>query len=120
MDQQKRLIVDPVETFNAVVYALLSIACFGAVLHERVKDGLVMRVGLSFMALGFAGMAGRLYGGMHAGELRSLQNLMMCVNIGVCVTAVGFVYRFKTCQVTRERASDFVKLDEAQHVGGNL
>ena len=107
-----------IEGINAAAFGLVSAACFAAILSRRVRDGLSMRPGLALMALGFAGLSGRLSSGLHAGELPALQHLMLTVNVGLLWCVLGYLCRRKASGTEQRRASDWVALDEPQQRQG--
>ena len=106
------------ESINAVFAGLLCAACVYAVMSARVKDGLIVRLGLVVMALGFGAMSGRLATGMHTGEIDSFQRIMLFVHVGLSLCIIGVVWRVKTCKHAKDTASDWVDLDDK--VGGTL
>jgi hypothetical protein len=112
--------MDITEIINAVACGLLSLACFLAILSRRVRDGLSMRPGLAMMALAFGGLAGRIAGGLHAGELRSLQNLLLLLHAGVAWCAVGYLFRRRKSGHEMRRSTDWGDLEDAQRSGGDL
>lgn len=78
---------------NGAACGLISIALLGAILSERVQDGIVIKVGLICMALGFGSISLRLVDGVGPAELLGLERGLLLVNAGVAVVIFGYLSR---------------------------
>lgn len=100
--------------FNAAVCVLLA-ACVGwVVLDPRIHEGLVVRLGLVCMALGFAAMAATLATAVDAEGLRVVGRAAALVHLGLVVSVVGFVWRFRVRGWFDKPPTDWGVLDETR------
>lgn len=86
-----------------------------AVLSPKVHDGVVIKLGLIFVALGAGGLASALYNGLDLKDIHALTHSTLLLNIGLLIVIIGGVLRLRTpatCE-RRRRVSDLVPLDEA-------
>lgn len=78
---------------NAAACGLISVALIGAILSPRVHDGIVVKIGLISMAIGFGAIALRLLEGVKADEIAGLERALLLVNSGLAVVIIGYVMR---------------------------
>lgn len=101
---------DPVTVINATVCFLLFIAAVFAILHPSVKDGVVIKVGLMFLAVGFGSLAFKLLGGIDSAELHGLLKTMLLVHIGAAISFCGYVLRVLKTGHKMQRVSDWTDI----------
>lgn len=81
------------QLINAGASGLICLALLGAILSPRVHDGVIMKVGLICMALGFGAMALRLWVGIKAADVQSLERALLLINAGIAVFILGYLLR---------------------------
>ncbi len=94
--------------FNTVSYALIFGLLAGAILSPRVRDGIVIKSGMSIMALGFFGLLC-----LQAEYWQPSQALAWChafVHAGILVVVAGYWMRQMRGKNRRRRTSDFADL----------
>lgn len=94
--------------------AALVLVCIAtyAILSPKVSDGIVIKLGLIFVALGAAGMASALFGGLDAHDILAMTHATLMMNIGLLIVIVGVVMRLKSPSGKRRRITDWVPLDD--------
>ena len=92
---------------NSGACGLVSMALIGAVLHPKVHDGIVIKVGLICMALGFGAIALLLYEGVMPRTLVGMEHALMLVNAGIAVVILGYVWRKSKVHHPVRRATDW-------------
>lgn len=84
----------PLLYFNLAACVLLSLAALGAALSPRVRDGVVIKVGLGLMSLGFLGVAAALAAANGFDWVVAIRGLSM-VNGGLLVVVAGIGLRWR-------------------------
>ncbi len=97
---------------NALACGLISLALIGAVLSPHVDDGIIIKVGLVSIALGFGASALRLLDGSSAGDGQVLGRCLLMINAGIAVVILGFLVRKVRDGHAFRRPLDFPKLDD--------
>ena len=87
---------------NLVACGLLAAGALWAVLSPRVQDGIVIKIGLGAMSLGFAALGAALGDGR---ELQHVGRALGLVHLGLLVVAAGIGIRWK-------RAGRVYRIDE--------
>ena len=82
-----------VTVFNATTAAVIALVLSWAVLSHRVRDGVVIKLGLISMALGFGALSWQLVDGMGCTDLRPLNNAHALVHVGLAIVLVGYLLR---------------------------
>ena len=107
-------------TFNAAMYAVLSLAAAAAVLASQVRDGVVVKLGLIFLSLGFGFKVVVLFDGLQLVDAVLLTRANALVNVGALIVALGYVLRSRAAHRKQRRSSDWVHLDtrpmDAEHL----
>ena len=103
---------------NAGAFGLICFALLGAILSPRVHDGVVVKIGLICMALGFGAIALQLWRGIEANDLLSLERALLLVNAGLAVVIIGYLWRKAKVHHPVRRSTDWADLD-AQSVEMN-
>lgn len=93
---------------NAAACGLISVALLGAILSPRVHDGIVVKVGLISMAIGFGAISLRLLEGVKADEIAGLERALLLVNSGLAVVIIGYVMRKVRAHHPVRRIEDWV------------
>ena len=97
---------------NAGAFGLICLALLGAILSPRVHDGVVIKMGLICMAMGFGAVALQLWQGIDEYSLLGLERALLLVNAGIAVVIVGYLWRkAKVCHPVR-RSTDWADLVE--------
>ena len=95
------------DTFNTTMSLLLSLLSAWAIMSRRFKDGIVIKIGLSFIALGFLGSFSIV---VESAGPQPLAVAHALVHIGLLICAAGYLLRIrKRPRGSRRRASDWVK-----------
>jgi hypothetical protein len=99
---------------NTVVCCLLALATSWACLSRRVHDGLVIKLGLILLALGFSGHAWITHDGIDAYDAVALTRAQLLINAGMALAVIGWLLRGRSGRKghpPERRTSDFVDLD---------
>lgn len=104
--------MDWITFINTIVCCALAAAASWACLSPRVKDGIIIKLGLVGLALGFASYGYLVFAGL---DVQALTRAQLVINAGVVVTVAGWWLRGRPGRqhVPERRASDFVELDDA-------
>lgn len=100
------------EILNGAFCAALAVALLVAILHPRVKDGIVIKAGLCLMVLGFGALALRIVGDPTPTGFTAFERALLLVNGGVAVVMVGYMLRKLRAGHGLRRSSDWAPLDE--------
>ena len=103
---------------NFLACGLISIALIGAILSPRVHDGIVIKVGLCSMALGFGSIAMSFLFG--AANVASLERALLMVNLGIAVVIFGYIIRRIRSRHALRRVTDWNEFDVEPHAHANL
>lgn len=79
--------------FNATAAAGIALALSWAVLSHRVRDGVVIKLGLICMALGFGALSWHLVDGLGCMDLHAISRAHALVHLGLGVVLVGLLVR---------------------------
>lgn len=79
--------------FDALVCAVLALIASWAVISPRINDGVVIKAGLIFMALGFSAAAVVLGDGQACTDLRVLGRAELLSHSGLLLVALGSTWR---------------------------
>jgi hypothetical protein len=98
---------------NTVVCCLMSLGTGWACLSQRVRDGMVIKVGLILLSVGFATHAFFTFDGIDRYDAIALTRAQLLINAGMVIVVMGWVWRGRGTKVhtPERRASDFVDLD---------
>jgi hypothetical protein len=97
---------------NLVVCAVLALALATAVLSPRVRDGIVMKLGLMSMSLGFAITAYRLWDGWDCSDLQAEGRALAMIHIGVLLAALSYALRSRGGRLKLRRRTDWAELTD--------
>ena len=100
---------------NAAACGAISLALLWAILSPRVHDGVVIKVGLICMALGFGAIAVRLLGDQGSSQEFAVLKALAVVNAGIAIVIVGYVLRKVRRQHPVRRSTDWGELDTQPH-----
>lgn len=98
--------------FNAVIHVVISLGIGWAVMSHQVRDGIVVKIGLIMVSLGFGFRLVTLLDGL----LQSLDAALLIrtnamINAGLLIAALGYVVRSRSARRKHRRLSDWVQLD---------
>ena len=79
-----------IENFNTLMSMLLATITGWAIMSHRVRDGVVVKLGLILVALGFIGAA---LVSIDGGDHNSLASAHALVFVGLLVCALGYLLR---------------------------
>ena len=85
-----------VNGLNVALCAALSAAIAWAVLSHRVRDGVIIKAGLSAMCLGFGAVAVHLADGWQVRDAEGLGRAILMINLGLVAVLVGAAYRLRS------------------------
>lgn len=97
-----------ITVFNATTAAVIALVLSWAVLSHRVRDGVVIKLGLIGMALGFGALSWHLVDGMGCTDLHAISNAHALVHAGLAVVLVGLLLRSRRGHGLR----DLIYLDD--------
>lgn len=103
-----------ITVFNVIVGSLFVVALTYAVLSPKVHDGIVVKLGLSLMALGFLVSTYALANGADCTDVKTLDGAIALVNFGAVTVLAGYLLRTGYGRKKKRRFTDWADLDEAQ------
>lgn len=92
--------------FNAIVTGLIALALVWAVMSPKIEDGLVIKLGLASMALGFMGVSVMSW----LDQWWTMPQALAAIHIGLILCGVGYWYRSKRAHKPLRRATDWADL----------
>lgn len=87
--------MDIFETVNGLASALLAMLLAWMVLTPQVRDGIVIKLGLISMALGFAATAWALLDGIDCSDANVMARAQGLINAGLVVVVLGAAWRLR-------------------------
>lgn len=103
-----------ISILNGSASALIAFGLAAAVLSKRVNDGVVIKVGLSCMALGFVVIAVHML--RIWPNVQGVTRAMLLVNLGIAVVILGYIFRYRSAGHALRRITDWADLDEEMNV----
>lgn len=97
---------------NALASGLIALTLVAAVLSARVHDGIVIKIGLIAMAIGFGSLALR----MLDQSLYGIERSLILINAGIAVVIIGYLWRKARRGHRLRRVTDWADLDTEQAV----
>jgi len=91
------------DTFNTAMSLLLSLLSGWAIMSQRVRDGIVIKIGLALISLGFMAVV-FLADESHRAQQLAAAHAM--VHLGLLICAGGYLFRARKGKV--RRLSDWV------------
>lgn len=95
-----------VTAFNVVASAALCVAIAAAIMSDRVRDGIVVKIGLILLALGMAGTALVLANGLDPSDVWRLNNTRGVMLLGALIVVGGVLWRVRRGE---RRSTDFIE-----------
>lgn len=95
---------------NAFACGLIALALIGAVLSPRVHDGVVIKLGLISMALGFGAIALRMTDEVLRNDA-GIERALALINGGIAVVILGYLLRKAQAGHALRRMTDWGDLD---------
>jgi hypothetical protein len=99
---------------NAAACGLIAMALLGAILSQRVHDGIVIKVGLSSMALGFGSIALRLADAEARYSLLGMERSLVLINAGIAVVILGYILRRAMAKHPIRRVTDWAAFEDTR------
>ena len=100
-----------IQTFNALVSLVLCVACAWAIMSPTVNDGIVIKIGLICLSVGFMGIF-FFHVSVPAGP-HPLAVAQALVHLGLLICLAGYVLRRKRHRgASCRRVSDWVQRRE--------
>ncbi|MBC7729137.1 MAG: hypothetical protein H7242_16310 [Microbacteriaceae bacterium] len=93
--------------FNAATALLLALLCAWAVLSPRVRDGIVIKLGLIGMSLGFFVTFWAVADGMDCDDLNALARAGLLTRGGLLIVIAGWAWRVAHTGHALRRANDW-------------
>ena len=94
-----------IEVFNTCMAALLATITGWAIMSHRVRDGIIVKIGLSFISIGFFGL---FLIALEDGFDKSFAHAL--VYAGMLICAVGYLFRRRRNRSALRRATDWGNL----------
>jgi hypothetical protein len=98
---------------NAGASLVIALTLIVAILSKRVRDGIVIKIGLGSMALGFLVVAMHLMR-IAGADVQGLQRALLLINSGTSVVIFGYLFRAHRAGHSLRRITDWAELDEAR------
>lgn len=92
--------------FNAATSLLLALLCAWAVLNPRVRDGIIIKLGLIGMSLGFFVTFWAVADGMDCDDLNALARAGLLTRGGLLIVIAGWAWRVAHTGHALRRARD--------------
>ena len=92
---------------NGAASGLIAIALILAVLSHRIHDGVVIKIGLICMVVGFGSIAMRMFDGLRETDAVGFAKPIALINAGVVVVIIGYLWRKARAGRPMRRASDW-------------
>lgn len=95
--------------FNSGMYVLILGSLMCAIMSTKVHDGILMKIGMSIMALGFFGLLS-----LQLDYFQTAKAISWChafVHFGMLVVLLGYLLRQWRGRKFRRRESDYVDLE---------
>jgi hypothetical protein len=90
---------------RAVLPGVISLALVVAILSPRVRDGIVIKVGLCAMSLGFGAITMRWL--FRPWNIQMLEAAIAMVEVGAVVAVLGYVWRTRRAGHPLRRSTDW-------------
>lgn len=91
--------------FNLLASLAMVVLCAWAIMDPKVKDGIVIKVGLMFIALAFVGFFAL---GLEPSRTQVLDAAQGCLYVGLIICILGYLGRRRRNAQAIRRASDWV------------
>lgn len=98
------------QLINAGACGAIMLALSWMVLNPKVHDGVVIKVGLICMALGFGSIALLLLKGITEKNVVGLERGLLLINAGIAVVIVGYLVRKAKAHHPARRSTDWADL----------
>ena len=82
-------------TANAWATLLLACFCAWAIFSPRVRDGVVIKLGLILMAIGYLVTVAQLVDGMDCSDLHGLARSALLTRVGLLIVVAGWLWRHR-------------------------
>jgi hypothetical protein len=103
-----------ISLINAGTSLLISTTLVIAMLSKRVHDGIIIKIGLGSMALGFLVVAMHMLK-ITGADVQGLQRALLLINSGLAVVIFGYVHRVHGAGHAFRRITDWADIDDALH-----
>ena len=94
-----------IENFNTFMSLLLATISGWAIMSNKVRDGIVIKIGLSFVSIGFFGV---FMIALESGGDKSFGYAM--VHAGMLICALGYLFRRRRQRTAQRRITDWGNL----------
>ena len=94
-----------IEIFNTCMACILATVTGWAIMSHRVRDGIVVKIGLSFISIGFFGV---FLISLEGGYDKSPGHAM--VYAGMLICACGYLFRARRKRSAQRRVTDWGNL----------
>lgn len=98
---------------NATACMVLSLAAGWACLSSRVRDGVVIKLGLIAMAIGFFVHAWIMFDGVDLADAVAMARAQFVINAGMLIVVLGWLVRTRGGRDRKRRTTDWADLDGA-------
>lgn len=99
-----------VSIINAIASACIAATLIAAMLSKRIHDGVIVKVGLGCMALGFVVCTLHMLRiGMT--DIVGLERSMLFINSGIAVVIIGYVSRCRGAGHALRRLTDWTDIE---------
>lgn len=97
---------------NGILCTLYALVMVAGIVSPQVRDGIVVKVGLIFMAVGFGALAVQSTGMHKPGGMLNVDRALLLTNAGAAVAALGYLRRKHHKRHPARRSSDWLPLDD--------
>lgn len=106
-----------VSLINGLASGIIALALIAAALSRRVHDGVIIKIGLCSMALGFVVLALHMLN--IRADVRGLERSLLLINSGIAVVILGYLFRTRAAGHALRRMSDWGDLGDSIRRHGN-
>lgn len=95
-----------INTLNMILNMILVLSSCWAILSDRVRDGIIIKAGLSLTNLGFLG--GLFLDIEGRDSVSAMEGVLTLIQLGLCVILVGYLLRLRVSHSMHRRTTDFI------------
>lgn len=95
---------------NGLMCAVFVMLLLAAIVSPRVRDGVIIKVGMIFMSGGFLALAGHAFDMASPVRMLDLGRALLLTNTGAMVVCLGWLRRKRSAGHKVRRSSDWMDL----------
>jgi len=99
-----------IDAFNSSISLILGITLTWVILNPKIKEGIIMKAGLIFLALGFFG-AFFVYQDAPVNHDAAIDAVHAVMYMGAVICLVGYLIRIRRTKRPARRTTDWMELE---------